>query len=371
MTAVPPWTFPGSRTLAGWWRQLAPLRPRQLWVGHLLLHGVEVLACRKQTRRPDRFTRLVLDAIACRPGENLHGYESRLHLGPQLLAQVFHRLQAEGLVRSEPAGAWSLTALGRTAQTRGEYPQTTYERRVFHFVVGTEPGQPARFLHLHKAVTVPWPATADWQFDVACLAECLRQPPAWKRRHGFPLDVDGIVGLAADGTTSAGDCADPGPEVPEWQRVIVEQPEHLVAVLVLTAAEGGERLQGFPVRPDGWALDSTEPAFSVAEGWQETFPELAVEPSADQWRLAWRAWCQPRSLSPAETDACSLQCHGCQLRVTAPRKLIERLRTLRSDALKGEAWVLAGEGRLRAAAQIQLIETPSPAPSTPGNAGRS
>ena len=75
MTAVPPWTFPGSRTLAGWWRQLAPLQPRQLWVGHLLFHRVEALVGLNQMRRPDRFTRLVLDAIASRPGQEIHAYE--------------------------------------------------------------------------------------------------------------------------------------------------------------------------------------------------------------------------------------------------------------------------------------------------------
>src|SRR5262249_35580821 len=35
--------YPGSRSLAGWWRQLAPLHPRAVWLAHLLLHRVEAL----------------------------------------------------------------------------------------------------------------------------------------------------------------------------------------------------------------------------------------------------------------------------------------------------------------------------------------
>jgi hypothetical protein len=43
-----------------------------------------------------------------------------------------------------------------------------------------------------------------------------------------------------------------------------------------------------------------------------------------------------------------------RLLVYAPPRLIDRLRAARSDAVKQEAWLLAGEGRTRTAAQIEL-----------------
>jgi hypothetical protein len=52
------------------------------------------------------------------------------------------------------------------------------------------------------------------------------------------------------------------------------------------------------------------------------------------------------------------------LRVLAPGRLIDRLRAARSDALKNEAWLLAGTGRLRAAAVIELVETAQRAPAS-------
>jgi hypothetical protein len=36
--------------------------------------------------------------------------------------------------------------------------------------------------------------------------------------------------------------------------------------------------------------------------------------------------------------------------------LVERLRTARSDVFKGETWLLAGAGPVRAAAQVELTE---------------
>jgi len=41
--------------------------------------------------------------------------------------------------------------------------------------------------------------------------------------------------------------------------------------------------------------------------------------------------------------------------VRAPHRLIERLRAARSDAIKQEAWLLAGAGRTRTAAQLELL----------------
>jgi hypothetical protein len=69
-------------------------------------------------------------------------------------------------------------------------------------------------------------------------------------------------------------------------------------------------------------------------------------------------WCQPRGLSAAEIETCPLQRVEHQLRVTLGSRVVERLRSSRSDALKGDAWVLAGDGPIRTAAQLEIVESP-------------
>jgi hypothetical protein len=139
--------------------------------------------------------------------------------------------------------------------------------------------------------------------------------------------------------------------------VILDRPAHLGALVALVEEEGrGERLLGFAVQQDGWALRATSPTFALGAGWRDLFPQLAAEVPLDAWRQAWRAWCQPRSLPPAEVEACTLERQDYRLRITAPRRLVERLRTARSDALKGEAWLLAGTGGVRSVALVELAE---------------
>jgi hypothetical protein len=88
----------------------------------------------------------------------------------------------------------------------------------------------------------------------------------------------------------------------------------------------------------------------------EVLTVLGGEPSADAWRQAWQAWSQTRSLPGGEVDACRLEPSGHRLVVRAPAKLLDRLKAAKSEALKGEAWVLAGAGRVRAAAMLDLVE---------------
>ena len=349
MTAAFPLVFPGSRTLAGWWKHLAPLQPRALWVSHLLLHRVEALAVIQRPSSLDPFLLLVLQAVALTPGETPERLDSRLHLGPPLLRQVLRQLEGERLVHSDGSGIWSLTPLGGQALDEGEYLRGRYERRAFTFVESEQPGRPPHFLDVanHLAPT-PWPAGDGWHFDVDILRACVRRPVGWKERHRFPPEVEAIV------TGEAAASALPAP--PAWQRVLLDRPERLLAVLILAPAAGvGERLVGFAVQQEGWVV-AAQPALDLAEGWQEVLPELTEEPPLNPWRQAWRTWCQPRALPAAEVDACALERHGCRLRVAAPSRLVELLRAARSDVLKGDAWLLAGTGRLRMAARVELVD---------------
>jgi hypothetical protein len=359
MTAASSLAFPGSRTLAGWWRQLAPLAPQALWVGHLFLHHVEALVASVRPWPLDPLHRFVLQALAAEqqalspglpvPPDLLERLNARLHLGQPLVRQVLHALAVEGLTVHDLQGTWTLTGLGREALAQGVYPRAGQERRVFHFVEAgaesTPPRRPPHFLYLNGHAGVSWPVAEDWGFDVGLLQACVRQPVAWKHLHGFPEDVHEILDLPAASAA------------PAWQRVIVDRPERLPVALVLNVApEGDTQLLGFPVRQEGWVLQASHAVFVLRGDWQAPFPELGSQPSEEACRQAWQSWCQPRGLPAEEVAACALQAEGLHLRVGTPPSLLERLRATRSDALKGEAWLLIGDGALRAALLLQVAE---------------
>ena len=357
MTAGSPLVFPGGRVVAGWWRQLAPARPRALWVGHLLLHRVEALVEVTRAAGLDRFSRLLLRALTLTPNQTVPDLDTRLHLGPQVLGRVLHQLQAEGLAEAGAGGGWASTDLARLALEQGHYLRTGHERHVFHFLDRHgEAGGPPPLLPLRLPAGTPWPAPEGWSFDPSWLDACMRQPEEWKRERGFPVEARRV--LSQDQVNGGPGPPQPvGEEAPAWQRVILDRPEHLLALLALVEEEGrGEQLLGFAVRQEGWVLQAAAPTFTLGPDWRYLFPQLIEELSLDAWRQAWRVWCQPRGLPAAEVEACTLERQDYRLRVVAPRRLVERLRAARSDALKGEAWLLAGTGSLRSLALLELIE---------------
>jgi hypothetical protein len=362
MTAASPLVFPGGRVVAGWWRQLAPPPPRALWVGHFLLHRVEALVEVTRAAGLDRFSRLLLRALTLAPSQSVPDLDARLHLGTQVLDRLLRRFQAEGL--AEPgADGWASTDLARLALDQGYYPRTGQERLVFHFVdrpgpAGGPPPAPP-LLPLRLPAESPWPAPEGWSFDPGWLDACLRQPEEWKRGHGFPVEARRVLGLEA----MNGGPAPPlpgGEAAPAWRQVILDRPEHLLVLVTLVREEGQpERLLGYAVRQDGWVLQAATPAFALGPDWRDLFPQLGEEMPFEAWRQAWRVWCQPRGLPPAEVEACALERHDHHLRVLAPRRLVERLRAARSDALKGEAWLVAGTGGVRSVALVELVEAPA------------
>jgi hypothetical protein len=321
-------------------------------MGHLLLHRVEALVRVTRPRRPDPVMQLVLKALrldevkdAPNPQavpQRLERLQGRLHLEQPLLAQVLRSLESEGLIQL--AGDRFLTALGHQAAEQGEFPQVGQERRVFYFLDGGRPERRPHFLNLRRHGDAPCPARDGWEFRAGDLEACIRQSAAWKQQHGFPEDVQEVVGTKRTDTAP-------------WQSVILDRAERLVAAFVLAPAEEGrERLLGFAVQEETWVLESAEPILALGSGWQEPFPELAHDPPLDQWREAWRAWCQPRGLPMQEVSACGLERQGHCLKVLATPRFLERFQAGRGDAQRGKAWVLAGEGPYRAAALLEIGE---------------
>src|SRR5262249_54564402 len=138
MTGASPLLFPGSRVLAGWWRQLAPVKPLAVWFGHLFLHRVEALVAVARTSRPDALGRLPAARRAPRGPPPLHraprpppstaALDARLHLGAAVLRRLLTHLQHEGLTWADQPGLWALTPLGNLALEKGSYSHPVQER---------------------------------------------------------------------------------------------------------------------------------------------------------------------------------------------------------------------------------------------------
>src|ERR1043166_5686333 len=121
--------FPGSKTLAGWWRQLAPHQPTAFAIGYLFLHRIEAPVHVLCDQPLDPLGHLVLQAVnldAC----NL---EQRLHLPMPALRSVLAQLQLDQLVMPA-ANGWQITERGRGAVQAGTIPVQVVQRRVFPFL---------------------------------------------------------------------------------------------------------------------------------------------------------------------------------------------------------------------------------------------
>ncbi len=336
---VPSW--PGSRVLLGWWRELADRKPQQLRISRLLFHRVEALVRVHRSRTLDRWQLALLRLAGARvPCGELVSSLTDLQMDAQVLVQLVRELTDAGLLHQNGTGVWQMTLAGRDALATGALAVFDEERRTFIFVDHAALGRPPHFLPLKRLpplVSAPAPEAAGCSFDVANLEACIRQMPQWKARYRFPTDVAALL-----------------PPETNWRRVILDTVESRMLVFIHTAqASGSSRVLGFAVRPEGWTLEP-EPLLTLADGWEEALPDLAAEPAPEMWRRVWQEWSHPRGLPPAEVEACRLERTDHRLLVHAPMRLIERLRAARSDAIKQEAWLLAGDGRTRTVAQIEL-----------------
>jgi hypothetical protein len=349
MSAASAPSWPGSRVLLGWWRELAGRQPQQLRISRLLFHHVEALVRVNRSRPLDRWQRALLHLASTRIpcGGELESSFIDLQMDTQLLGQFVRELTDTGLLHRNGSGLWQMTPAGRHALETGMADITGEERRIFVFVDHSSLGRPPHFLPLEfgpasRAGPTP-PEAAGCSFEVANLEACIRETPEWKARYHFPMDVEALLPPHPDESPAT-----------NWRRVILDTVEARTLVFIRAAQPSGEPLTlGFSVRPEGWALEP-EPLLALAGSWEEALPDLAAEPSPELWRQAWQAWSHPRGLPPAEVETCRLERVDYRLLVHAPPRLIERLRAARSDAVKQEAWLLAGDGRTRTAAQIEL-----------------
>ncbi len=343
---APAW--PGSRVLLAWWRGLSERKPRQMRVGRFLLHRVEALVRVRRAHPLDRWQRALLQFASARvplSGEWISSLKD-LQLDEQFLGQLVRQLTALGLLHRNGAGLWQLTPAGRKTLETGSLDEILDQRRTFAFLDKATANLSPSFFPLDRpwptGLSSPTPDTASPGFEIARLETCINQSPEWKSLRRFPSDVEAL--LLPDGTDVES----------SWRRVIVDAvTTQWFAFLDFSPVDEEACVKGFPARSEDWTLD-TKPLATLSKAWRDDFPELFDEPSPQQWRQAWRDWSQPRGLNVEDIEASRLERVEHRLIVHAPPRLLERLRTLRSDAIKQEAWLLSGEGTIRTAAQLEI-----------------
>jgi hypothetical protein len=312
--------FPGGRTLAAWWRHLSGWHPEAIWIGYLTLHRLEALVCALRPHTLPPFETLVLKAMALHRGADAGALGKFLHLAPSLVGQVQRHLQQDGLLQS--AGR-DLTDAGWQALQQGNYLRPCRQRRAFYFwhAAWHQP-PPSRFVALAHADQQPWLASPDVPCAVEPLCACVERSAEWKRAHGFPLEVREV------GTSAS------------WEHVVLAAPQRLFAAVIRTAGT----LVALAVQTRTWELQTNQPAWIVPdEDWMQAAPDSA-------WRQTFVEWCRQRQIGSEEAAACGLTWRADRLLVQGPDAVEERLR-----AAKGEAWVLAGDGPVRAAARLEPL----------------
>jgi hypothetical protein len=322
MTARSPFTFPGDRTFAGWWRQFSPLRPTGIWAGHILIQHIELLT---QTEVPidlDPLSRFLLEEINRSGAASVERLRDQLHLG-DAYGLLLDDLAQSGLV-SIVENACELTQSGRHALEHGFYLAPRYRRQSFRFLDLRPHAEPYR---IAEADTLPksiWPENLNVQQGLTI--EAVRP---------FLPEVTIISLTEMSGPTDV------------WQRIPVIRADRLSVAVVLVASEAGPQLHLLGLKPESWTVPVLEPLL--------TLPGHALpSTSATSWQRAWKDWCVSRQIPEDEITACTLERDQHRLRIQAPQSVLDRLKAARSDVFKGDSWLVAGEGLWREGALIVL-----------------
>ena len=337
--------FPGSKTLAGWWRQLHAYQPQAFWVGYSFLHRIEapVTAVRRQSVEP--FPHLVLQALALEKTDRVSLPElcSRLGLPALVVQRVLADMERDGFLARTGPDRWQATERGTHALQWRHYPQSVQERRVFAFLDRLDTsGQRAnapQFVNVVECAGTPWPVDDEHRFDIATLQACIEQTVEWKQARAFPAEVQMLTNTA--------------PAV-SWEHVIVDRPERVLLVLIVGQSGGAAVLLGFAVKVDNWTLYDQTPVLRLPASESAIWPDLAKAPAAEVWHEAWRSWCRQRQLPTNEVELCALTHREPRLEVQPPPRLLQRLQAAKSDLFRGEAWLLVGDGYVRWATQLTV-----------------
>jgi len=341
--------FPGSKTIAGWWRQLAPYQPQAYWIGYGFVHRVEAsvkVLCKNPV---EPFAHLVLQALALEQtlsdnhgtGAALSNLQTRLRMPAAVIVRVLVGMQDAGWLARIGQDHWQITEPGRRALSEGQYEVPAQERRVFPFLermnATAERIEPGHFLPVAECVHVPWQVDDAHRFEPRWLHGAIEQSADWKQSYHFPPEIQTFL------TGTPGD---------DGRHVLLVRPERVLLVSILAGAGEREELLCFAVKVDGWTLFDRTPVVRLPASARAPWPELESDPTSTIWQEAWSSWCRQRQMPANEVEICSLTYRAPRLEVQAPPRLVQRLQAAKSDLFKGEAWLLVGEGYSRTAAQL-------------------
>jgi hypothetical protein len=360
MTSASSLAFPGSRTLATWWRQLTSFEPQGLRVGYLFLHRLEVPACWLERKPLDPLLLLVLDALVLEQKRDATSTDQlgsrlrqRLSLDIPVVLRLMHALAELQLIKNQTPSAglapsWLVTEQGQAAlQTKTVWSRES-RRGTFPFIERLGPtGQrlaPPHYVRILDAPASPRLVEDAATFAVAWLHTCLDQSPEWKKTFGFPLEVRSFEAVTQEAPAPA-----------SWNHVILDRAERLLVVL-FQGPKPKEDLLGFAIRPEGWVLNAAEPILHLPADARTVFWEQDQSAAFDLWQRAWLSWCRIRNLPLDYAQECSLALVEERLRIAAPEQLIRYLQIGKSEILKGETWLLAGEGYVRQAARLEVVQ---------------
>ncbi len=326
---------PGSKILAGWYRQLAALKPRRIWVGYIYLHRIEAPVEVLREQPVDPLILLILQAINAAP---VNEFDRWLGLPPAVLANILQSMQRENLIARANDNCWAITERGKLAVDRQSVPVHSTERQVLPFVerldqAGQRVGPPL-FLAIGNGPRADWIVDDAHSFDSGILQTCIKESNEWKAMTRFPTEIERF---GIDAAT-------------DWQRVIVDHPERMMTVFLTTEQE----LLGFAIKVEGWSLNERSPVLRLPSAALPGLSALLTEPTDEAWRDAWRAWCKQRSLPANEVEACKVALASARVEIQAPPRLVQRLQAANNELLKGDAWLLVGEGYIRPAAPMAM-----------------
>ncbi len=246
-------------------------------------------------------------------------------------AGLVHRLRQRAVQRSwlEPMGdSWILTPAGAAALVSGQHRNTRQERRSFASLPSPTGGQ-IGYIPVPASTPIKLrPALVDLKDLRGRLERCLAENEDWKTRHGFPLEVAGIVAAAPE----------------PWQAVPLGCTVEVCFLLAV-----GERWRLYAADPAYGRLMPSTPIMECAslDEFKEVFGEhLPQALLSSDWQRAWERGARSNRWPAGKAVRSPRFGQEVTLRIE-----LDRLSTAPAE----EQWLMAGHGPWHAVARLEFL----------------
>jgi len=320
MTVVGTPADPGSRTLAGWWRQFADLQPLRIAFGPLPLVTLHALTRLRQACTIDSSESFLLRALSLRSNSTLTQLQELLLIPRPVLIGHLESLRMLGFVANQH-DAWTLTPTGRKAVGGDDQVSVLYNRRAFTFV-DARPHLPPQFLSVSDSEfassrnLAPPENIADFVIALRTAVEATEQ---WKAKHRFPTEIEGIVWPTPQKPETNGELMQPA-----WRRLILVTNEPTPGVMV----ELPDEYRLYSLESEGYTLSHEHMLIQLPKQ-SNSDADLIATPTPESLADSWRNWCQARQFPSGDTISLRVSEHV--LHVEAHATLRDRLTALGSD----------------------------------------